>query len=297
LTLPPSPPFGAAGDALLAITAGTEALNRMGAPRDRTLTQSSQGEGGDYLSWVHPTLRAWLASKNYTLKLAGTGDGNHGTNYGGVFDSNGRLLAVSGHDWSNKTTFMDKLVIGTLIGIATAGVATAVGAAAGGAGAGGAAAASPAGALPTAAEIGATGGAGAAAAGGAAATAIPVAAGLPVSGALSVATALKAATSAAPAAAPSIASQAASVLPAVAKVALPIIAKRAAGSNPNVPVAPPAGVIQQMMPQPTVAGGLVPNVGPGQYIPFERTTPPWLIPAAVGGAGLLLVLLMNRRRK
>ncbi len=58
-------------------------------------------------------------------------------------------------------------------------------------------------------------------------------------------------------------------------------------------IAPPAGLVQQMMPMPTSTGG-----GYTAYEPLPGTggQPKWLIPAALGGGGLLLAFLISKRR-
>jgi hypothetical protein len=62
-----------------------------------------------------------------------------------------------------------------------------------------------------------------------------------------------------------------------------------AASTP-LPIAPPADMIPY-------GGGYLPSA-PQPFVPFASGggTPAWLIPAALGGAGLLLVLMSRRRR-
>ncbi len=60
-----------------------------------------------------------------------------------------------------------------------------------------------------------------------------------------------------------------------------------ASAQQQMPIAPPASLVQ--------------TLGPGQQpqfnVPLSSGTPPWMIPALIGGAGLLLVLLMQRRQQ
>lgn len=84
------------------------------------------------------------------------------------------------------------------------------------------------------------------------------------------------------------------------------VAPAATGMKLTPSIAPPAGLVQQAMPAPTVpmtapAAPMSPMYYSGgpSYSPQERPTeqrPAWLIPAAIGGGGLLLVLLMQQRR-
>jgi len=63
-------------------------------------------------------------------------------------------------------------------------------------------------------------------------------------------------------------------------------------------IAPPAGLVQQFMPVPTSTsgGGGGGSYEPSQaYEPIPAAKPAWLMPAAIGGAGLIAVLLLKKR--
>lgn len=88
------------------------------------------------------------------------------------------------------------------------------------------------------------------------------------------------------------------------------VAPAATGMTLTPSIAPPAGLVQQAMPTPTVpmtapAAPMSPMYygGGSSYSPRSYETerpaeqrPAWLIPAAIGGGGLLLVMLMQQRR-
>jgi hypothetical protein len=60
-------------------------------------------------------------------------------------------------------------------------------------------------------------------------------------------------------------------------------------------IAPPAGLVQQFMPVPTSTGGGG-DYGPSpMYDSAPTAKPAWLMPVAIGGAGLLAVLLLKKR--
>jgi hypothetical protein len=140
---PPSAPvlswWTATGDdAVLGAVVAGPALDRLGAPRNRTITtwvpnNSGSAEGGgnfDAVTTLHPDFQQWLASRGYTLRVAHVSSGNRGTNYGGIFDGSGRLLDMSGQDYSDALTFMDQVTLGVLAFIGGAAVAQATGGAA-----------------------------------------------------------------------------------------------------------------------------------------------------------------------
>lgn len=63
-------------------------------------------------------------------------------------------------------------------------------------------------------------------------------------------------------------------------------------------IAPPAGLVQQFMPVPTMIPTAA-NYGPSdrpQYEPIPGdSTPKWVMPAAAAGAGLLAILLLRKQ--
>lgn len=227
----------------------------------------------------HPSLLAWLKSNGYTLKVAYPDTGRKsGFNYGSLW-KDGKLAGMSRSPWSNKPGVIGYLVMGTLGAIAGGAALTAAGVIGGGSAAAGAV---PAAAAPAAAAVAP-----------AAATVAPVvSAAAPAATAVTstgglIATAVKAAPA---------------VIGAVTKVAAPIIKKQQeikakeelvkqqeayirAQDAAQMPIAPPAGLVNQLMP-----GSATP-----QYERLPSTTPAWLIPAAIGGGVLLLTLLMTRR--
>lgn len=88
------------------------------------------------------------------------------------------------------------------------------------------------------------------------------------------------------------------------KVALfqlqPNIAPAAAQVGLTPSIAPPAGLVQQVMPVPTMIPTAA-NYGPSsqpQYepIPSGGGTPKWVMPAAAAGAGLLAILLLRPKQ-
>lgn len=86
--------------------------------------------------------------------------------------------------------------------------------------------------------------------------------------------------------------------------ATPSVAPAASPTGPTPSIAPPAQLVQQQMPQPTLIPTMSTMLSPSSsgptYIPVPQQAPsgqpPWLIPAAIGGAGLLLIIMMGNRR-
>lgn len=243
------------------------------------------GEGQDSTrvhAAPHPALIAWLRDNDFTVKVASPGTGGS-SGYGYTsFWKNGQMVGVNSVAWSNKPGVVGYLVMGMLAAAGGAALMTAAGAAgAGAAAAGGAGAAGTAGAASAIAPIASTA---VAAAAPAAAVAVPtVAAAGSTAGWL--ATVAKAA--------PSVIGLVKAQQDAKAKAEI-VEAQKA---QQQLPIAPPAGMIQQMIPSPSA--GFAPSQY-GQLTPFQSagTTPPWLIPAAIGGGMLILTLMMmmNRRR-
>lgn len=258
--------------------------------------QISYGESSEYVrdfAAIHPQLQAWLDAKGYVVKTNTQTGGKEGVNYVS-FWKDGKMVGVNGVGWSNKPGFMHYLVGGFLAAVTGGAALTAMGVIGAGAGAAG----------------GAASGGAAAAGGGAAAAGGGVSATTVASGA---ATAAKALLPAASAAAPAVAAaapavSAGSALVSAATAAIPVVAKTIAVAAPvikaqqerkaketlvraqmesQMPVAPPA---QFVSPQVTYPQGLAPGQQP-MYQALPSTTPPWLIPAAIGGAVLLLLML------
>ena len=78
----------------------------------------------------------------------------------------------------------------------------------------------------------------------------------------------------------------------------PNVAPAAAPMRLTPSIAPPAGLVQHAMPTPTFTSVAPSREGAVQYEPIEPggapSTPKWLIPAAIGGVGLLALLMRQR---
>lgn len=235
------------------------------------VTAPGDAEHGVYQPAPAPAVLSFLQSKGYTLKLAHTGTNESGTTHAGIFDSSGTLISYGADKYDNKAFELGKKITFALIGGIAAGAAlTAAGVI--GTGAAGAApaatAVAPAAAVPTAAAIPAAAAVAPAAAGATGVTAAAAAA-LPV-----VSTVAKGVAAAAP----------------IVKTVLDVKAREAmsTASTAQMPIAPPANMIP-------IASGLQPSTSPLYNAPFASGSPPWLIPAVIGGGLLLVVMMMNRR--
>lgn len=76
------------------------------------------------------------------------------------------------------------------------------------------------------------------------------------------------------------------------------VATAAAPTALTPSTAPPAGLVQQMMPMPTTTyvqsgGDREPMY---ETVPSSSGQPKWVVPAMIGGGGLLLALLLSKRR-
>lgn len=84
------------------------------------------------------------------------------------------------------------------------------------------------------------------------------------------------------------------------RMAAGIVAPPAAPTGLTPSIAPPAGLVQQVMPVPTMIPTAA-NYGPAsqpQYEPLPPAgdgTPKWVMPAAAAGAGLLAILLLRKQ--
>jgi hypothetical protein len=182
-----------------------------------------------------------------------------------------------------------QIVAGAMVAVGGAQAIAAVAA-----GASGAATGAATGAAPGAAET-ITAAAAAPAATTTAAEAVTAAAALPAAEAIAPAAVGAGATGAVASALPTIATVAKTVT-AVAPIAKAILTNKQKQDMANaaatpMPIAPPAN----MVPPPS---GLMPS-GTQQFTPFPGSgggTPSWLIPAAIGG-GILALVMMNRRRQ
>lgn len=255
--------------------------------------QISYGESSEYVRdfpVISRQLQDWLDANKITVKISYTQSGQRGVNYTS-FWKDGKMVAINGVGWSNKPGFMKYLVIGFLAAVTGGAALTAAGVIGAGAGAA----------------------SGAASAGGAAAAGGGVSATTVASGAATAAKALLPAASAAPAAVAAAAPVAATgaTIASVASAAAPLVAKAVTVAAPiikaqedrkakevlvraqmesQMPVAPPASMLT---PPVTYPSGLGPQQ---QFQPLPSTTPSWLIPAAIGGVGLMVLMMMMATR-
>lgn len=235
------------------------------------------GAYDDFDTVPNPALISWLRDRGYTLKLAIVDrGGKRETLYGSLWDRAGKLVGISGFDQSSKTPLFGKIVIGV--------IAVMTGAAIVGAATGAFAASSTAGT--------AAGTTAAAAAVPAAAAAAPAAAVAVAPAAATIAPAVAAGGAAASSLIPSAATVA-TVAKAVIPVATAIKQMTAPPSSRASTVAPPAGMVSQMLPEPTQT---IPKTTYDSSI-FASQSPSWLVPAALGGLGLLALLMMKKRAR
>ena len=247
--------------------------------------------GGDP-AWVEWTpVRQWEKDKGYRQQYY-WGDGGN-SRYARYVDSAGNQVGpvVQTYKESKFAKVLGKvvqLVAGTVVVVAGgAAIATVASGAAGAVGATGAAG----GAAPGAAEAITA----AAAAPAATTTAAEIATAAAVPAASAAIPAAGGAAAAVASALPTLATVAKTVA-AVAPIAKTILSTKQRQDMANaaatpLPIAPPAN----MVPPPS---GLMPSSGPTQFspIPGASGAPSWLIPAAIGG-GILALVMMNRRRQ
>lgn len=83
------------------------------------------------------------------------------------------------------------------------------------------------------------------------------------------------------------------------RMAAGIVAPPAAPVGLTPSIAPPAGLVQQVMPMPTMTSSFAPSSGgdvPAYDVaPRQSGQPAWLMPAAIGGVGLLALLMLKKR--